>query len=218
MIPVRDTSVSRGFAPATALIILINFGMFLQELHLGEQLFQLFRASPYDIYRFLTKGTGSILSIHWSILVSGFMHSGYIHLFGNMIFLSVFGPAVEKSIGKIRFILLFLSAVFVSFYAHCIFYPTSSVQVVGASGAIAAVMGSYLILNPKGKILTIIPLLFFIEIIEIPSVVFILVWFTLQGASGYLSINSNTSVAWFSHIGGFLMGVIVGIRLRWFRK
>ncbi|MBN2297559.1 MAG: rhomboid family intramembrane serine protease [Deltaproteobacteria bacterium] len=217
MIPIRDTSVSRGFAPATALIILINFGMFLEEIHIGEQIFQLFSVSPHDIYRYLTKGTGNILSIHWSILVSGFMHSGYIHLFGNMIFLSVFGPAVEKNIGIMRYILLYLCAVFVSFYVHTIFYPTSSIQVVGASGAIAAIMGSYLILNPKAKILTIIPLLFFIEIIEIPSVVFILVWFTLQGANGYLSINSHTSVAWFSHIGGFLMGVAFGMRLRWFR-
>ena len=217
MIPVRDTSVSRGFAPATALIILINFGMFIEELHIGEQIFQLFSVSPLDIYRYLTKGSGTFLDLHWSILVAGFMHSGYIHLFGNMIFLSVFGPAVEKRIGIIRYILFYLSAVFVSFYAHTIFYPTSPVPVIGASGAIAAAMGSYLVFNPKAKILTIIPLLFFIEVIEIPSVVFMLVWFTLQGANGYLSIHSQTTIAWFSHIGGFLMGVIIGMHMRWFR-
>jgi len=195
----------------------MNFGMFLGELHIGEQIFQMFSASPCDIYRYLTKGTGNILHIHWSILVSGFMHAGYIHLFGNMIFLSVFGPAVEKNIGIIRYTLLYLCAVFISFYTHSVFYPTSTIQVVGASGAIAAVMGSHLILNPKAKILTIIPLLFFIEVIEIPSVIFILVWFTLQGANGYLSINSTTTIAWFSHIGGFLMGATIGIRLKWFR-
>lgn len=217
MIPVRDTSVARGFAPATALIILINFGMFLEALHIGGEIFQLFSISPLDIYRYLTKGTGNFLDLHWSILVAGFMHGGYIHLLGNMIFLSVFGPAVEKRIGIIHYALLYLSAVFIAFYAHTIFYPTSPVPVVGASGAIAAVMGSYLVFNPKAKILTIIPLLFFIEVVEIPSVIFMLVWFTLQGANGYLSIHSQTSVAWFSHIGGFIMGVIVGMHMRWLK-
>jgi membrane associated rhomboid family serine protease len=217
MIPVRDTSVSRGFAPVTALIILINFGVFLEELHIGEEIFQLFSISPSDIYLYLTKGKGNILGIHWAILVSGFMHGGYIHLFGNMIFLSVFGPAVEKRIGVIRYILFYLISIFVSFYAHALFYPTSPIPVVGASGAIAAVMGSYLVFNPKARILTIIPLLFIIEVIEIPSVVFMLVWFTLQGANGYLSIHSHTTIAWFSHIGGFIMGLVAGIHLRWFR-
>ena len=218
MIPVRDTSVSRGFAPATALFILINFGVFVEEIRIGEQIFQLFSISPFDIYRYLTKGQGTFLDLHLSILAAGFMHGGYIHLFGNMIFLSVFGPAVEKRIGIIRYVIFYLSAIFVSFYAHTIFYPTSPVPVVGASGAIAAVMGSYLVFNPKAKILTIIPLLFFIEVIEIPSIVFMLVWFSLQGANGYLSIHSHTTIAWFSHIGGFLMGVVVGIHLRWFKQ
>jgi len=89
--------------------------------------------------------------------------------------------------------------------------------VVGASGAIAAVMGAYLIFNPKAKILTILPLLFFIEVIEIPSVVSILVWFILQGANGFLSVQSHANVAWFSHIGGFVIGVIVGIQMKWFQ-
>ena len=217
MIPVRDTSVSRGFAPATALIILINFGMFLEELNIGREIFQLFSISPYDIYRYLTKGSGTFLDLHWSILVAGFMHGGYIHLFGNMIFLSVFGPAVEKRIGIIRYVIFYISAIFVSFYAHTLFYHTSPIPVVGASGAIAAVMGSYLIFNPKAKIMTIVPLLFFIEVIEIPSIVFMLVWFALQGANGYLSINSQPTIAWFSHIGGFFMGVIVGMHLRWLK-
>lgn len=217
MIPIRDTSVSRGFAPATAVIILINLLVFFEELRVGDQIFQLFAVSPFDIYRYLTKGTGNILAINWSILVSAFMHAGYIHLLGNMIFLSVFGPALEKKIGVIRFSLFYLAAVFFAFYTHTIVYTSSSIPVVGASGAIAAVMGAYLVFNPKAKILTIIPLLFFIEVIEIPSVVFILVWFLLQGANGYLSVHTHTSVAWFSHIGGFIMGLIVGIQMKWFR-
>jgi membrane associated rhomboid family serine protease len=216
MIPIRDTSVARGFAPATAVIILLNLVIFVEELRVGDQIFQLFAVSPLDVYRYLTKGTGSVIALHWEILVSAFMHAGYIHLIGNMIFLSVFGPALEKKIGVLKYVLFYLGAAFVAFYAHTAVYPTSPVPVVGASGAIAAVMGAYLIFSPKAKILTILPLLFFIEVIEIPSVVFILVWFILQGANGYLSVQSHANVAWFSHIGGFLMGVIVGIQMKWF--
>lgn len=217
MIPIRDTSVSRGFAPVTAFIILANLTVFFEELRVGDQIFQLFAVSPLDIYRYLTKGTGSILEIHWSILASAFLHAGYIHLLGNMIFLSVFGPALEKKIGMVRFSLFYLAAAFVAFYAHAIVYPHSPTPVVGASGAIAAVMGAYLIFNPKAKILTIIPLLFYIEVIEIPSVIFILVWFLLQGANGYLSTETHSSVAWFSHIGGFIMGLIAGVQMKWFK-
>ena len=217
MIPVRDTSVSRGFAPATAVIILINLAVFVEELRVGEQIFQLYEASPGDVYHYLTKGTGNILAIHWSILVSAFMHAGYIHLLGNMVFLSVFGPALEKRIGIVRYCLFYLAAALVAFYSHAVMYPTSPVPVVGASGAIAAVMGAYLVFNPKARILTIVPLIFLIEVVEIPSIVFMFVWFLLQGANGYLSIHSQTTVAWFSHIGGFLLGLILGINMRWFK-
>jgi membrane associated rhomboid family serine protease len=217
MIPIRDTSVSRGFAPATAVIILINLIVFFEELRAGDQIFQLFAVSPSDIYRYLTQGTGNILALNWSILISSFMHAGYVHLLGNMVFLSAFGPALEKKIGAIRFSLFYLAAAFVAFYTHAAVYPSSPIPVVGASGAIAAVMGAYLVFNPKAKILTIIPLLFFIEVIEIPSVVFIAVWFLLQGANGYLSVHGHTTIAWFSHIGGFIMGLIVGVQMKWFR-
>ena len=214
MIPVRDTTVPRGFAPATACLIILNLAMFIEELRLGGQIFHMFSASPADITGFLIQGSPGFLKIHLSILASGFIHTGYIHLIGNLIFLSVFGPPVEKNIGIVQFMIFYLAALFAAFYAHTIVHPQSSVPVVGASGAIAAVMGAYLILNPKGRILTIIPLILLLEIIEVPSIFFILIWFILQGAHGYLSMHSQSTVAWFSHIGGFLMGLTTGIHYR----
>lgn len=216
MIPIRDTSVSRGFAPATAVIILINLAVFVEELRVGEEIFQLYAESPGDVYDYLVKGTGGFLAIQWSILTSAFMHAGYIHLLGNLVFLSVFGPALEKRIGIPRYCIFYLAAAFVAFYSHALVYPTSHVPVVGASGAIAAVMGAYLVFNPGARILTIVPLIFLIEVIEVPSVIFMGVWLALQGANGFLSIHSQTSVAWFSHIGGFVLGLGFGIRTRWF--
>ena len=217
MIPVRDTTVARGFAPVTAFLIILNLAMFFEELKIGETIFRIFKATPLDIYRYLMEGSPSFLSIHMSILASGFMHSGYVHLIGNLIFLSVFGPPVEKRLGVMRFVLFYITAIFLAFYAHAFVYPQSPMPVVGASGAIAAVMGAYLILYPRGRILTIIPLILMIEVVEIPSIIFILIWFSIQGANGYLSIHSQSSTAWFSHIGGFLMGLTIGIHDRWFR-
>lgn len=188
--------------------------MFIEELRLGGQIFHMFSASPADITGFLIQGSPGFLKIHLSILASGFIHTGYIHLIGNLIFLSVFGPPVEKNIGIVQFMIFYHAALFAAFYAHTIVHPQSSVPVVGASGAIAAVMGAYLILNPKGRILTIIPLILLLEIIEVPSIFFILIWFILQGAHGYLSMHSQSTVAWFSHIGGFLMGLTTGIHYR----
>ena len=217
MIPVKDTSVPKGFAPATACIIILNLAMFLQEMRLGEQIIHMFHASPADISAYLIAGSSSFLKIHLSILVSGFIHMGYIHLIGNCIFLSVFGPPLEKNLGVIRFILFYIIAIFASFYAHTFVHPHSPIPVVGASGAIAAVMGAYLILNPKGRILTVVPLILLLEIIEVPSIIFILIWFIIQGLQGYFSMHSQSSVAWFSHIGGFLMGISVGIHHRFSR-
>ncbi|HPI92598.1 MAG TPA: rhomboid family intramembrane serine protease [Deltaproteobacteria bacterium] len=217
MIPVRDTTVARGFAPVTTFLIIANLAMFIQELRLGEQIFHMFRASPADIVGFLIHGTPGFCRIHISVIASGFMHIGYVHLIGNLIFLSVFGPSVEKSIGMVRFAVFYLAAILAAFYVHAMIHPHSSVPVVGASGAIAGVMGTYLVLNPKGRILTIIPLIVMLEIIEVPSLVFILIWFALQGIHGFLSMHSSSPVAWFSHIGGFLMGLVTGIHYRLLR-
>lgn len=214
MIPVRDTTVARGFAPFTTTVIVAVLAMFTQELRLGEQMFQMFRASPADMTGFLIEGKPGFLKIHTSILASGFMHAGYIHLIGNLVFLSVFGPAVEKNMGTARFGLFYLAAVYISFYMHAVIHPHSAAPVVGASGAIAAVMGAYLILNPKGRILTIIPLILMLEVIEVPSFIFILVWFAVQGVHGFLSTHTSSPVAWFSHIGGFVMGLTAGVHHR----
>ena len=216
MIPVRDATLRRGIAPVTSGIIILNIIVFLQTLRRGDAIVHQLGVSPLDIYSYLTQGSGSILELHARIMLSGFMHGGWIHLLGNLLFLSVFGPAVEKRLGILKFIILYIIALFVAFYSHTVFYPHSSLPLVGASGAIAAVMGSYLVFYPRGKILTLLPLIFVNEVVEIPSLVFVLIWALIQGVNGYLSIGSATSVAWFSHIGGFLLGLFMAVRYRWF--
>ena len=210
MIPVKDSS-SKGFAAITILIIIVNIAMFFEETRTGKALFDLYGVSPHDIYLNLINSTGSLLRLNLSIFVSGFMHGGYLHLTSNMLFLYVFGPSVEKELGWMRYLVFYMTAIFVSFYAHALFFHNSDIIVVGASGAIAAVMGIFIVLKPKAKITSIIPVFFIIKIAQIPAFVFILIWFAMQGLNGYFTLGTQTSTAWFSHIGGFIMGFVYGV-------
>lgn len=216
MIPVKDTS-SKGFALITFIIILANIAMFFEEARTGRALFELYGVSPEDVYLNLIKDRGSLLRINLNIFISGFMHAGYIHLLSNMLFLYVFGPSVEKELGWMRFVVFYAAALFVSFYSHAIFNHDSNIIVVGASGAIAAVMGVFVILKPQAKITSIIPVFFIIKIAQVPAFVFILMWFALQGLSGYLTLGTPTSIAWLAHIGGFIMGMAYGVAYRFDR-
>ncbi len=213
MIPVKDTS-SKGFAAVTILIICANIAMFFEESRTGSALFDLYGVSPYDIWLNLTKGRGSLLRLNLSVFVSGFMHGGYFHLTSNMLFLYVFGPSVEKELGWMRYIIFYTAAIFISFYTHALFFHNSDIIVVGASGAIASVMGIFIVLKPGAKITSIIPVFFIIKIAQIPAFIFILIWFALQGLNGYFTIGAQTSTAWFSHIGGFVMGFAYGVIYR----
>jgi len=209
VIPVKDTS-SKGFAAVTILIICANIAMFFEEVRTGSALFDLYGISPHDIWLYLTNGRGNLLRLNLSIFVSGFMHGGYLHLMSNMLFLYVFGPSVEKELGWMRYVVFYAVSIFVSFYTHALFFHNSDIIVVGASGAIAAVMGIFIVLKPRAKITSIIPVFFVIKIVHIPAFVFILIWFALQGLNGYFTLGEQTSISWFSHIGGFVMGFVYG--------
>jgi len=215
MIPVKDTIPSKGVPFVTIGIITLNLVLFFQEIKLGPEFIQVYSVSPYDIFSYLVGGNGSFADIHKAIFISGFLHGGYLHIFFNMLFLYVFGPAVEKAFGTLRYIIFYIFAIFVSFYTHCFIHLYSHIPVIGASGAIAAVMGAYLVFYPKARIITIIPIIFFIEIVEVPAIFFMLGWFILQWTNGCVRIENITNIAWWSHIGGFAMGVIVGAKHRW---
>ncbi|MEA2102763.1 MAG: rhomboid family intramembrane serine protease [Thermodesulfobacteriota bacterium] len=216
MIPIKDTQAP-AFTLLVTIILCVNIIMFIEELSLGPQILEPFSVSPFNLLSCLKTGQPDLMDIHLSILVSGFMHGGYIHLFANMVFFLVFGPGVEKALGPLKFILFYLSAIFVSFYTHTLVHASSNIPVIGASGAIAAIMGAHMIFYPRARISTIIPLLFFIRVIEIPSIVFMPIWFGLQAANGCISPGMHEPVAWFSHIGGFIFGLACSIHSKWLK-
>jgi membrane associated rhomboid family serine protease len=147
---------------------------------------------------------------------SMFLHGGFLHIFGNMLFLAIFGPNVEEAMGRIRFPCFYLLGGLIALAAQVVVGPDSTGPTLGASGAIAAVLGGYIVLYPRARVLTLILIIFFVTIVEVPAVFLLGFWFLEQlllGAAGLSNpIGGGGGVAYFAHIGGFVFGLVL-IRL-----
>lgn len=209
MIPLRSTERVHAAATVTAGLIALNTAIFLYELTRTtaqlNDLFDTWGIVPDQISQHLP-----------SLVTSMFLHGGWLHLIGNMLFLWVFGRNVEDLIGSGRFLIFYLLCGVVSAVVQVAFTPYSRLPTIGASGAIAGVMGAYLIKFPRARILTLVMVFFFITTMDIPAAVLLLWWFAIQFFSGFGSLGSNDyssgGVAFFAHIGGFLAGMLL-IRL-----
>jgi membrane associated rhomboid family serine protease len=147
-----------------------------------------------------------------TILTSMFLHGGWLHIIGNMLFLWVFGTNVEDSMGRFRFVLFYLLAGAVALYAQSAIEPESTIPTIGASGAVAGVLGAYILLHPKAKVVTLVIIIFFVTLIEIPAMILLAVWAALQfvPALGQVGVGDmpGDSVAYVAHVGGFLFGLL----------
>jgi membrane associated rhomboid family serine protease len=149
-----------------------------------------------------------------TILSSMFLHGGLMHLLGNMLYLWIFGDNVEDAMGPVRFLVFYILCGTVAALAQIAIDPGSSVPLIGASGAIAGVLAAYFMLYPYARVLTLIPIFFFLRLVAIPAVFLLGFWFILQVISGAGSIGADGGVAWFAHIGGFIAGAILVFPLR----
>ena len=206
MIPLRSSERTTSPATATLILILINALVFLYELNLQ------YNYPPYVLNRFIASYGIVPDSLHWSsLLTSMFIHGGFLHIAGNMWFLWIFGKGIEDVIGHLRFLIFYFLCGFAAGIIHVIVNAGSPVPTVGASGAIAGVMGAYLIKFPSARIVTLVPIFIFITTIDIPAAFLLLYWFVIQFFSGVGSVGysqaSSGDVAWFAHIGGFLAGM-----------
>ena len=217
MIPLRDTIRSNSTPVVTALIILVNVLVFIYMLTLD----------PYTQNHFIAQYALTPSRLHLSAIVTSmFLHGGWMHLIGNMWFLWVYGDNVEDVLGHGKYLAFYLLCGVAAALTQYAVDPNSRVPTLGASGAIAGVMGAYLIKFPHSRILTLIPIFFFFTTIEIPAVLILLYWFALQFFSGIGSVGysqvSQGGVAWFAHIGGFISGMVLimtmGTRERYSRR
>jgi len=212
MIPIRDQIQSKRYPVVTRGIIGVNILAFLYQMMQGENLERFIYMYGLVPARYSVPEVASHFSSVeqvFALFSFMFLHGGFLHILGNMWFLHIFGDNVEDRMGPIRFLLFYLLCGWASGFAHLWSDWASTVPTIGASGAIAGVMGAYLILFPGARIITLIPILFIPYFIEIPAVVFLGIWFLFQFFYASLSgPESGGGIAWWAHIGGFVFGMI----------
>ncbi len=215
MIPLRDLNRSRTFPWVTVGLIAVNALLFLYELSLGDRLEGFLFQAAFVPAKAFASGPGAGLDFGLaSGLLSMFLHGGWMHFLGNMLFLWIFGDNVEDLLGRFRYLVFYLLCGYAATFAHAFASPGSTVPAIGASGAIAGVLGAYLVLFPGARVVTLIFLGFFSQLVELPALLYLGIWFVIQFFSGVASVSSDTTaaqggVAWFAHIGGFVAGPIL---------
>jgi len=215
MIPFRDNIPSRSFPIITIAIILANAGVFLYELQLGSSLepfIMQYGVVPAAVFRW-PQSDLPCASVALPFLTSMFLHGGWLHLIGNMWYLWIFGDNVEDRLGHFAYLIFYLLCGLGAGIVHTILNYQTVVPSVGASGAIAGVLGAYVVSYPRARVLTLVPIFIFIQIIEIPAVILLGLWFLLQFFSGAASLATTSAgaggVAWWAHVGGFVIGIIL---------
>lgn len=207
MIPLRDANPTRTTPYLVYGLVAINAAIFLFQVALGEanQAFVI----RHGVVPYLLTSFDTTPSTLLSPLTSMFMHGGWMHVIGNMWFLWVFGDNVEDALGKARFVVFYLACGLAAVAAQVVVDPDSTVPMIGASGAISGVLAGYVLLYPRARVLTLVPIFIFLQFVELPAFLFIFVWFGLQLLSGLVSLGDlgGGGVAWFAHIGGFLAGL-----------
>ena len=224
MFPLRDSIPSSRPPVVTVLVILACGVLFLWELLLGprlEQALLTFGFVPARIFHPEVSGGGLLWGVI-TVLTSMFLHGGWFHVIGNMWFLWVFGDNVEDALGHAGFAVFYVICGAVAALAQAVIAPLSTTPMIGASGAIAGVLGAYLVWYPSSRIKTLVFLFVFVTFVELPAPLFLIVWFVVQFFSGTLQLatagGAAPGVAFFAHIGGFATGVLLASVLRRSRR
>ena len=213
MIPFKDDNPTLRRPVFTVVLIVLNVLVFVFELGLGreaERFFLEFGVIPREIWTAANLPTSQAVPVPITLFTSMFLHGGWMHLIGNMLYLWIFGNNIEDILGHFRFIVFYLGGGIVATLAQVLTHPSSVIPTIGASGAVSAVLGAYLIMYPRARVYTLVPIFFIIQVMVLPAYFVLGFWFVLQFFSGIISLGSALGgVAWFAHIGGFLFGIVV---------
>ena len=217
MIPLRHTSPYTRPPLVNRALVAANAVIFVTQLFLGpmtERIIQTFGYIPARLvdpraYEY------ALWEVVITLVTSLFLHGGFVHLIGNMIYLWVFGGAVEDALGHVRYLLFYIACGAAGSLTHTVLFPASTIPSIGASGSIAGLLGAFLVLRPHARIVTLFPLVVYWAMAEIPAIVFLPVWFGMQFFNGFLSLEAArrvqevTGIAWWAHVGGFVFGMAV---------
>jgi membrane associated rhomboid family serine protease len=223
-LPLKDRNPTLHFPVVTVSLIIANIVVFLYEFSLGSDVnafIAAYGATPYEITQNIDmtgwyRGVPIVHEpgppiIYLTLISSMFLHGSFFHIFGNMLYLWIFGNNIEDILGSGRFLAFYLGCGIIAALAHIVTEPQSPIPMVGASGAVSGVLGAYLISFPRARVLTLLFFFIFIRIIELPAAFLLFFWFVIQAFSGAASLSSGIAsggVAWFAHIGGFLAGAL----------
>lgn len=215
MIPLKEDNPTETFPFLTILLIIINVGVFIYEVSLGPRGGRIFinrmGLIPFELLHGKHIFVESSIPVYVNIVTSLFLHGSLMHLLGNMLYLWVFGNNIEDYLGHTKFLLFYFACGILATVAHTLVNINSYVPVVGASGAISGILGAYLLLYPKAKVLVLVPIFIFLKFMKIPAMYVIGFWIVFQflNAVTSLGIGEPQGIAWFAHLGGFVAGVIL---------
>jgi membrane associated rhomboid family serine protease len=211
MIPLKDTAPVRRFPIVNTMLISLNVLVFLIEFAMGDGLYRFIFYYGLVPAQFWQLGWLR----WWTPFTSMFIHAGWIHLFSNMLSLYIFGDNVEDQLGHLRYFFFYIGSGLAASAAHLVAHAGSPNPTVGASGAIAGILGAYLVLFPSARIITLIPVFYFAPLVRIRAVIYLVLWFISQLFNGFFVLtDASTSfqgsgVAWMAHIGGFVFGFVI---------
>jgi membrane associated rhomboid family serine protease len=220
VIPLGDSVPIRSWPVVTWGLIGINVWVFFHELALGSDLeafIQVWGFVPARYFLLAATAPGEWADRYVPLFSSMFLHGGWAHLIGNMIYLWIFGDNVEDRLGHLRYLVFYLLSGVAAALAQAYLFPDSTIPTVGASGAISGVLGAFLVLFPTARVFTLVPLLLFFPVVELPAVLYLGFWFLMQLMSGTVSltvVSDAGGVAWWAHVGGFVVGLVVAPLLR----
>lgn len=215
MLPLWDEIPTRRIPLITLIIIIINCLVYYYQIFMVADpniFIYSYGLIPYEISNGISISHPGLSSVYITILSSMFMHGSFFHLFGNMLYLWIFGNNVEDYLGKLRFILFYILSGFFAALGQVLISPQSTVPMIGASGAVAGILGAYFILFPRARITTLIFFGFFIRLVKLPAIFVLGLWIIFQffyGFSELSTVGRDAGVAWFAHIGGFIGGIIL---------
>jgi len=212
VIPLRDINPTARFAIVTLLLIIANAAVFLYELTLGRIGGALFVSSysliPARLFSPAVLNDGT-LPVAATVLTSMFLHGGIPHIAGNMLYLWIFGNNVEDDTGRLRFILFYLLCGAAAAMTHALANRASITPMVGASGAVSGVLGAYVLLYPRARVVTLVFFGFYLRTMEIPALFVLGSWFVIQFVNAVLAPSAGGGVAWYAHVGGFVAGMVL---------
>ncbi len=236
-LPLKDINPTERTPYVTYAFIVINVLVYIYQMAAGPKIIAAYGAIPFEITRmrdldeiifiggYQFRHLPGPKPIFLTLFTSMFMHGSLLHLGGNMLYLWIFGNNIEDILGPVKYVMFYLASGLIAHALHIVSGPSSVIPTVGASGAIAGLLGAYLIAFPRAKVLTLMFLFYFIRLTVVPASVIIIFWFVIQLISGFMSLGGSIGggVAWFAHIGGFIGGIILiyamaGNTVYWLRR